>query len=63
MEAPQEDRMSAQLSSDRRTDLGAWIRHGIIGGVIGGIVFAMFEMIMAAATASRRSTSTSSACN
>ena len=39
--------MSAQLSSDRRTDLGAWIRHGVIGGAIAGIVFAMFEMIMA----------------
>lgn len=39
--------MATQLTSDRRTDLGAWIRHGVIGGIIGGIVFAMFEMIMA----------------
>lgn len=39
--------MATQLTSDRRADLGAWIHHGVIGDVIGGIVFAMFEMIMA----------------
>jgi len=29
-----------------RTD--AWVKHGLVGGVIAGVVFAMFEMIMAA---------------
>lgn len=28
-------------------DLGTWIKHGVIGGVLAGIIFAMFEMIMA----------------
>lgn len=31
-----------------RPDVGAWVRHGAIGGVIAGIVFALFEMLMAA---------------
>lgn len=31
---------------DRNT--GAWVKYGALGGFIGGIVFAMFEMIMAA---------------
>lgn len=31
----------------RTVDTGAWIKHGVIGGIIAGIVFAMFEMIMA----------------
>lgn len=30
-----------------RAELGRWIRHGVIGGVLAGIVFAMFEMLMA----------------
>jgi hypothetical protein len=30
------------------TDLGWWLKHGAIGGLIAGIVFAMFEMIVAA---------------
>ena len=25
-----------------------WVKHGLIGGVVAGTVFAMFEMIMAA---------------
>ncbi len=25
-----------------------WVKHGLIGGIIGGLVFAMFEMVMAA---------------
>lgn len=32
---------------ERRADVGAWIRYGILGGVIAGITFALFEMIMA----------------
>ena len=39
------------LASERasvRADPGAWIRYGILGGVIAGVVFAMFEMIVAA---------------
>jgi hypothetical protein len=31
-----------------RSDLGWWLKHGAIGGLIAGIVFAMFEMIVAA---------------
>ncbi len=27
--------------------IGQWVKHGIIGGVLAGIVFAMFEMVMA----------------
>ena len=39
--------MATQLTSNRRTDVGAWVRFGIVGGVIAGIFFALFEMIMA----------------
>ena len=31
-----------------RSDTGTWIKHGLIGGIVAGIAFAMFEMIMAA---------------
>ncbi len=31
-----------------RADMGDWSKHGALGGLIAGIVFAMFEMIMAA---------------
>jgi hypothetical protein len=31
-----------------RTDTGWWLKHGVIGGIIAGIVFAMFEMVVAA---------------
>ncbi len=31
-----------------RADVGDWIKYGALGGLIAGIVFAMFEMIMAA---------------
>lgn len=31
-----------------RTTTSTWVRTGLIGGVVAGIVFAMFEMIMAA---------------
>jgi len=31
-----------------RADMGDWIKYGALGGLIAGIVFAMFEMIMAA---------------
>lgn len=40
--------MQTTLPDQRRTDVGAWIKYGIAGGIVGGIVFAMFEMIMAA---------------
>jgi hypothetical protein len=30
------------------TDLGWWVKQGAIGGIIAGIVFALFEMIAAA---------------
>jgi hypothetical protein len=29
------------------SQVGRWIKHGIIGGIVAGIVFAMFEMVMA----------------
>lgn len=28
--------------------IDAWVKHGLVGGVVAGIVFAMFEMVMAA---------------
>ncbi|MBI3968852.1 MAG: hypothetical protein HY329_24710 [Chloroflexi bacterium] len=31
-----------------RIDTGWWVKHGVIGGIVAGIVFAMFEMIVAA---------------
>ena len=39
--------MATAHAPQRRTDLGAWIRYGVLGGIVAGIVFAMFEMIMA----------------
>jgi hypothetical protein len=39
--------MSTTIASERRVDVGAWIRYGILGGIVAGIVFALFEMIMA----------------
>jgi hypothetical protein len=36
------------VSATRPSDVGAWLRYGIIGGIVAGMVFAMFEMIMAA---------------
>ena len=30
------------------SNLGQWLRHGIIGGILAGIVFALFEMLAAA---------------
>jgi hypothetical protein len=39
--------MSSSVFAERRADVGAWIRYGILGGIIAGIVFALFEMIMA----------------
>jgi len=43
----EEDVMANVANAERRTDVGAWIQFGILAGVIAGIVFAMFEMIMA----------------
>lgn len=31
-----------------QTRITDWVKHGLIGGVIAGLVFAMFEMVMAA---------------
>ena len=39
--------MTTLTGTERRIDVGAWLRYGILGGVIAGITFAMFEMIMA----------------
>lgn len=30
-----------------RADVGAWVRYGLLGGIVAGMVFAMFEMVMA----------------
>ncbi len=38
----------ATLQRQASADVGRWVKRGAIGGVIAGIVFAMFEMIMAA---------------
>jgi hypothetical protein len=29
------------------TDVGRWAKHGVVGGVLAGLVFALFEMVMA----------------
>lgn len=39
--------MTTLAGTERRVDVGAWIRYGILGGIIAGITFAMFEMVMA----------------
>ncbi len=39
--------MAATTLSTTVQGTGTWVRAGIVGGVIAGIVFAMFEMIMA----------------
>ncbi|PZR64906.1 MAG: hypothetical protein DLM71_00975 [Chloroflexi bacterium] len=39
--------MTTLAGTDRRVDLGAWLRFGILAGIVAGITFAMFEMIMA----------------
>jgi len=41
--------MATATVDTRTTATQAWVRAGVIGGIIAGIVFAMFEMIMAAA--------------
>ncbi len=38
----------ATLQRQASADVGPWVKQGAVGGVIAGIVFAMFEMIMAA---------------
>ena len=38
----------ATVATERRTDFGWWVKQGALGGLIAGIVFAIFEMIMAA---------------
>lgn len=39
--------MTASAIAARSTPTTTWVRAGLIGGVVAGIVFAMFEMIMA----------------
>ena len=39
--------MTTAALGARSTTTATWVRAGLIGGVIAGIVFAMFEMIMA----------------
>lgn len=39
--------MTTAALGARSTSTASWVRAGLIGGVIAGIVFAMFEMIMA----------------
>jgi hypothetical protein len=36
-------------STMHSTDVGRWAKHGVIGGVLAGLVFALFEMVMALA--------------
>ena len=40
---------TATPSAPTTTATSAWVRAGLVGGVVAGIVFAMFEMITAAA--------------
>lgn len=40
--------MTTAALSERAIETGTWVRVGAIGGIVAGIVFAMFEMIMAA---------------
>jgi hypothetical protein len=40
--------MASTAITAPRTGTSTWVRTGLIGGVVAGIVFAMFEMIMAA---------------
>lgn len=39
--------MTTSIATERQVDIGAWLRHGILGGIIAGITFAVFEMVMA----------------
>ncbi|MCJ7712697.1 MAG: hypothetical protein MUQ32_17900 [Chloroflexi bacterium] len=39
---------STAIAAQSTTGTSTWVRAGLIGGVVAGIVFAMFEMIMAA---------------
>ena len=40
--------MSTHMVADERSAVRRWVVNGAIGGVIAGIVFAVFEMVMAA---------------
>jgi len=42
----QTDPVDSPRGADR-ADLGRWAKHGAIGGVLAGILFALFEMVMA----------------
>ena len=39
--------MTTATLSAQRIATGTWVRAGVIGGIVAGIAFAMFEMIMA----------------
>jgi hypothetical protein len=38
----------AQVRTRAHPDVGWWVKHGLIGGLIAGIIFALFEVIAAA---------------
>ena len=40
--------MTTHIADAEGSDTTRWLVHGVVGGIIAGIVFAMFEMIMAA---------------
>lgn len=40
--------MATLVSAEHRIEVGAWLRYGIPAGIAAGLVFAMFEMVMAA---------------
>ena len=40
--------MTAAPITGSHPTVASWVRHGVIGGIVAGIVFAMFEMVMAA---------------
>jgi hypothetical protein len=44
----EEPGMTASITTPVSRDVAGWIKYGILGGAIAGIVFALFEMIVAA---------------
>lgn len=40
--------MTTRIVDDHHADTTRWLVHGVVGGIIAGIFFAMFEMTMAA---------------
>jgi hypothetical protein len=39
--------MTSKVVTQRRTDPATWIRYGLLAGIVAGVVFALFEMVMA----------------